>query len=364
MGTPPRDAQAAQAAAALALALQGPPGMHLKRQGSAAAAQGSAAARASRQLTQGGGLPFALRHSGLLASGIRPVAASRRAFSAQAAAAAPAAVKHEVVREAHGFKLEREQFVKEYDSTVLLYRHQRTGGPRCSRQPPRTLCCCCDAPGAGSSWGLLDAAAAAAAAAGHLAGSSTRLQQQQQQQQLTRRPPRRPARRRRAHLGAQQRREQDVWRGAAHARGQLLRYPPHPGALGARQRCAALRPAQRAPAPALGAPGSSGPAPGGCRRRRRRRRACSAPRLCPLLQVLCGSRKYPIKEPFVELMKGSLNTFLNAFTYPGAPLPPPPPLPPPVPPDNVLLPPPPLPGRGLLATGSRGTPAWANGRWH
>ena len=32
--------------------------------------------------------------------------------------------------------------------------------------------------------------------------------------------------------------------------------------------------------------------------------------------VLCGSRKYPIKEPFVELMKGSMNTFLNAFTYP------------------------------------------------
>ncbi|KAM1030872.1 hypothetical protein FF1_034665 [Malus domestica] len=32
--------------------------------------------------------------------------------------------------------------------------------------------------------------------------------------------------------------------------------------------------------------------------------------------VLCGSRKYPLKEPFVELLKGSLNTFLNAFTYP------------------------------------------------
>ncbi|PXF40041.1 Presequence protease 1, chloroplastic/mitochondrial [Gracilariopsis chorda] len=32
--------------------------------------------------------------------------------------------------------------------------------------------------------------------------------------------------------------------------------------------------------------------------------------------VLCGSKKYPVKEPFVELMKGSLNTFLNAFTYP------------------------------------------------
>ncbi|HPJ96961.1 MAG TPA: insulinase family protein, partial [Syntrophales bacterium] len=32
--------------------------------------------------------------------------------------------------------------------------------------------------------------------------------------------------------------------------------------------------------------------------------------------VLCGSKKYPLKEPFVELIKGSLNTFLNAFTYP------------------------------------------------
>jgi presequence protease len=32
--------------------------------------------------------------------------------------------------------------------------------------------------------------------------------------------------------------------------------------------------------------------------------------------VLCGSRKYPLKEPFVELLKGSLKTFLNAMTYP------------------------------------------------
>ena len=32
--------------------------------------------------------------------------------------------------------------------------------------------------------------------------------------------------------------------------------------------------------------------------------------------TLCGSRKYPVKEPFVELLKGSLNTFLNAFTSP------------------------------------------------
>ena len=32
--------------------------------------------------------------------------------------------------------------------------------------------------------------------------------------------------------------------------------------------------------------------------------------------VLCGSEKYPVKEPFVELLKSSLNTFLNALTYP------------------------------------------------
>ena len=32
--------------------------------------------------------------------------------------------------------------------------------------------------------------------------------------------------------------------------------------------------------------------------------------------VLCGSARYPLKEPFVELVKGSLNTFLNAFTFP------------------------------------------------
>ncbi len=32
--------------------------------------------------------------------------------------------------------------------------------------------------------------------------------------------------------------------------------------------------------------------------------------------VLCGSEKYPVKDPFVELVKGSLNTFLNAITYP------------------------------------------------
>ena len=32
--------------------------------------------------------------------------------------------------------------------------------------------------------------------------------------------------------------------------------------------------------------------------------------------VLCGSKHFPAKDPFVELVKGSLNTFLNATTYP------------------------------------------------
>ncbi len=32
--------------------------------------------------------------------------------------------------------------------------------------------------------------------------------------------------------------------------------------------------------------------------------------------VLCGSEKYPLKEPFVNLLKSSMNTFLNAMTYP------------------------------------------------
>ena len=32
--------------------------------------------------------------------------------------------------------------------------------------------------------------------------------------------------------------------------------------------------------------------------------------------VLCGSDKYPLKEPFVELLKSSVQTFLNAMTYP------------------------------------------------
>ena len=31
--------------------------------------------------------------------------------------------------------------------------------------------------------------------------------------------------------------------------------------------------------------------------------------------TLCGSKKFPVKDPFIELAKGSLNTFLNAMTF-------------------------------------------------
>lgn len=39
--------------------------------------------------------------------------------------------------------------------------------------------------------------------------------------------------------------------------------------------------------------------------------------VCHIIEhsVLCGSRKYPLRDPFAELLKGSLNTFLNAMTY-------------------------------------------------
>lgn len=40
--------------------------------------------------------------------------------------------------------------------------------------------------------------------------------------------------------------------------------------------------------------------------------------VCHILEhsVLCGSRKYDVKDPFIELVKGSINTFLNAITFP------------------------------------------------
>ncbi len=48
------------------------------------------------------------------------------AASAPAVAAAPADAS-KVVTKAHGFTLQRQQFVKEYGSTVLLYKHDKTG---------------------------------------------------------------------------------------------------------------------------------------------------------------------------------------------------------------------------------------------
>jgi hypothetical protein len=227
-------------------------------------------------------------------------------MSAQAAAAAPAAVKHEIIREAHGFKLEREQFVKEYDSTVLLYKHQRTGAPpppppraaarrcaeltqRCAREQPPL------APAGPSRQRRPALHLPAAALAAHAPA-------------LAAPPPQAPSS---SQCSTATRTRRSAW---CCARPWTT---PTASRTSWSTRCAAP--------PRSGAPGPSKPWPAsGCAPRRRQRRVCDAPRpLLPLLppppQVLCGSRKYPIKEPFVELMKGSLNTFLNAFTYPGAP---------------------------------------------
>jgi hypothetical protein len=46
---------------------------------------------------------------------------------AASTAPAPVAPSRELVKEAHGFKLMREQYVKEYDSLVGLYKHVKTG---------------------------------------------------------------------------------------------------------------------------------------------------------------------------------------------------------------------------------------------
>lgn len=47
-------------------------------------------------------------------------------FAVAATAAKPTAA---VVKKAHGFTLQREQFIKEYDSNVLIYKHDKTGEP-------------------------------------------------------------------------------------------------------------------------------------------------------------------------------------------------------------------------------------------
>jgi hypothetical protein len=54
---------------------------------------------------------------------------SRRSLSAMAVAAPTAAAQQskEFVQQAHGFKLVQQQFVREYDSHVLMYKHEKTG---------------------------------------------------------------------------------------------------------------------------------------------------------------------------------------------------------------------------------------------
>jgi hypothetical protein len=44
------------------------------------------------------------------------------------AAPAAAAPAKEFAKEAHGFELVQQQFVREYDSHVLMYKHKKTGG--------------------------------------------------------------------------------------------------------------------------------------------------------------------------------------------------------------------------------------------
>jgi hypothetical protein len=67
--------------------------------------------------------------AGLLRASLLPAAAGRRSLSAMAVAApAAAAPAKEFAKEAHGFELVQQQFVREYDSHVLMYKHKKTGG--------------------------------------------------------------------------------------------------------------------------------------------------------------------------------------------------------------------------------------------
>lgn len=67
---------------------------------------------------------FGAATGGLLSA--RRGLAAPAAAAASAVAAAPADAA-KVVTKAHGFTLQRQQFVKEYGSTVLLYKHDKTG---------------------------------------------------------------------------------------------------------------------------------------------------------------------------------------------------------------------------------------------
>ncbi len=73
--------------------------------------------------------PLCLHAGGLLQSLSAPAARSRRSLSAMAVAAptTAAAQQKEFVKQAHGFTLVQQQFVREYDSHVLMYKHEKTG---------------------------------------------------------------------------------------------------------------------------------------------------------------------------------------------------------------------------------------------
>jgi hypothetical protein len=58
---------------------------------------------------------------------------------AVAAPAAAAASAKEFAKEAHGFELVQQQFVREYDSHVLMYKHKKTGGAQ--QQQQQQLAC-------------------------------------------------------------------------------------------------------------------------------------------------------------------------------------------------------------------------------
>jgi hypothetical protein len=86
-----------------------------------------------------------------------PAAIGRRSLAISAVAAPAETAVQEASRDfpkaAHGFELVQQQFVREYDSHVLLYKHSKTGGNRgtnCTQLSNsagfgmgRNCCCCC-----------------------------------------------------------------------------------------------------------------------------------------------------------------------------------------------------------------------------
>lgn len=92
-----------------------------------------------------------MRRSGL-PNALLPAAGGRRRLSV-AAVAAPAQqtamADREFAASAHGFELQQKQFVREYDSHVLLYRHKKTGGSCCLLSCSDDHCACAAASSSG-----------------------------------------------------------------------------------------------------------------------------------------------------------------------------------------------------------------------